>query len=1017
MLIFPFQQLTASALAVLIMATLLHADDVPVYKNPQAPLEERVEALFQAMTPEERITLISGDGHMSTIAVPRLGVPAMTMADATQGVRGGTDATDGRATLFTSGVLLTSSWDTDLASRIGNGVGTEALNKGSGSQVVLGPGLNILRTPLGGRSGEYVGGEDPYLASRMAVAYITGLQQTGCAACVKHYACNNQEFMRGLIDVHVDERALREIYTPAFIAAVKEAKVRCVMSAYDLVNGFHCSANWYLQDQILKNEAGFDGMIMTDWGGCHNTLTVNSGCDLEMPGGGPLRPDLVSEALKSGDLIQANVDDAVRRVIRTIIRVGLMNNPRRPDPSQINTPAHQQLALEAAEKGIVLLKNEQNILPLDPNKIHSIALIGPACKGWQMGTHGSAYVDPVQSVSAYDGIVARAGGEITVSFNQGYDENYTGKVVPTSALQPADGEGNGLTGEYFDGYDFSHPPASTRIDPKLDLNLTKDMLQSAGIKSDHFCVRWTGILTAPATGTYRMNLDSSLFSNSSNPSCGGRLYIDDKLVQDTWPGFDGSHIKGQVDLVADQTYKVRIEYLNLEENDHFRWTWLPPGEDLFKSAVKTARQADVAVVFVGTLQESEEEGRDRASMALPGVQNDLIRAVAAANPNTLVVLNNGAPVLVSDWIDQVPGLIEAGLPAQAGGTALASILFGDVNPSGKLPYTIGKAREDYPDYLHYPLRPEDCRFADWPKGPRIADYAEGIYVGYRSFDKKNIAPSFPFGYGLSYTTFQYANLKLSAPAMSPSDKLTVTADITNTGERTGAEVVELYMQANQPKIDRPIRELKGFARVELNPGETKPVSFDVTARDFAYCDVPGKQWKADAGGYSLELGSSSRDLRAKGEVQLSADYTQALPGLGAQSSYTPPPSLTIGKAATASSVQDDYTADNAIDNDETSRWSSEGSDPQWLAVDLGQPTLFDHALILWETACAKKYELQTSDDGQTWTTVYTNNDGKGGREKISFPPVTARWVRIYGTERATGFGYSIFEFGLFPPKN
>jgi beta-glucosidase len=1011
-----------AVVAVLILPTRLRAEDVPVYRNSQAPLEQRVEALFQAMTPDERLTLLGGADNASTHAIPRLGVPQMVMLDATQGARGCNDSTSGKATLFTSGVLLAATWDTDLASRIGNGVGTEVRNKGTGGQVLLGPGFNILRSPLGGRGGEYIGGEDPYLASRMAVGYIKGVQETGVAACMKHYACNNQEFLRGIIDVHVDERALREIYTPAYIAAAKEAKVWAVMAAYNKVNGSHCSTNWYLLKQILKNEAGFDGIVMTDWWSVGSTTGINDGCDLEMPNNAYTKPELIRRALEDGDLTQANVDDSVRRVIRTIIRVGLMDSPRKPDPSQLNTPEHQQLALEAAEKGIVLLKNEKNILPLDPNKIHSIALIGPACKDWQMGTHGSANVDPFQSVNAYDGILARvrtAENEIKVSYGYGYDdhgdnEHYTGEVVPKSALQTSNGDG--LTAEYFDGYDFSQSPLSTRVEPEL--NLTKESRQSAGIKNDHFCVRWTGTLTAPATGAYRMDLKANLEKS------GARLYIDDKLIQDVWPGFDGSNIRGLVDLVEGQKYKVRIEYVNIAEDNSFRWTWLPPGKDLFAKAAETARNADVAVVFVGTRPDDEEEFRDRESMALPGVQNGLIRAVAAANPNTIVVLNNGGPVLVSDWVDQVPGLVEAFFPAQSGGTALANILFGDVDPSGKLPYTMGKAREDYPDYLHFPVRLDTFRFnrgggdmAGATRGSPVVDYTEGIYVGYRSFDKKNIEPSFPFGHGLSYSSFQYSNLKLSEPSISPSDKLTVTADITNTGQRVGAEVVQLYMEAEQPKIDRPIRELKGFARVELNPGETKPVSFNVTARDFAYCDVPGKQWKADAGTYNLELGASSRDLRAKAEVQLSADYTESLPGLGAPSPYEIP-SLTAGKVATASSIQDsDCSAENAIDGDEASRWSSTWSDPQWLAVDLGQPTLFDHAGIYWESAYAKNYELQTSDDGQHWTTVYTKNDGKGGREKFSFPPVTARWVRIFCIKRATSFGDSIFEFGLYPPKN
>ena len=889
-------RLAVLALAVLAPVTLIlgtssvRADEVAVYKNPRAPLEDRVEALFQAMTPEERLTLLSGADDASTHAVPRLGVPQMVMLDATQGAHGSNRATAGKATLFASGVLLAATWDLGLAARIGHGVGVEALNKGAGGEVLLGPGLNIMRSPLGGRIGEYIGGEDPYVASRMAVAYIKGLQETGCAACMKHYACNNQEFLRGVIDVRVDERALREIYTPAFIAAAKEAKVWTAMAAYNKVNGSHCSTNWYLLRQILKNEAGFDGMVMTDWWSAGSVTESNDGCDLEMPNSGYAKPELINKALATGQLLQASVDDSVRRVIRTIIRVGLMDHPHQADPSQINTPEHRQLALEAAEKGIVLLKNRQIILPLDPSRVRSVALIGPACKNWQMGLSGSAHVDPIQSVSAYDGIVARAksaGSGIKVLYDYGFDdhgdnEHFTGQVVPPTALRPTEGQGNGLTGEYFEGYAFNHPPISTQIDPGVDL--TKELRQAAGLKSDHFCARWTGTLTAPVTGVYRMNLEANLEKS------GGRLYLDDKLILDLWPGFDGSHIKGLASLVAGQTYKMRIEYVNIAENHPFRWTWLPPGEDLFGSAVKTARQADVAVVFVGTRADDEEEFKDRRDMALPGLQNDLIRAVAAANPHTIVVLNNGGPVLVSDWIDQVPGVIEAFFPAQSGGEALAHILFGDVNPSGKLVYTIGKAREDYPDYRHFPVRPDSLHFdhpagdlANATSGQPVVDYAEGIYVGYRAFDKRNIEPSFPFGFGLSYTSFRYANPRLSKTAMLPTEKLTLTADITNTGASAGTEVVELYVRARQPRIDRPIRELKGFARVDLNAGETRPVTFSVAGRDFAYCDVAGKRWKADAGAYLLELGSSSRDLRAQAEVRLSADYVEALPGLGAPS--------------------------------------------------------------------------------------------------------------------------------------
>ena len=889
----PSPRLAALLSVILLASSLLRAQDVPAYRDPHAALEDRVEALFKAMTPQERLALLGGANDATSHGIPRLGVPGLVMLDATQGAHGSNRNTGGKATLFTSGVLLAASWDLDLAARIGHGVGVEVLNKGTGGQITLGPGLNILRSPLCGRNGEYIGGEDPFLASRLAVAYVRGMQETGCAACIKHYACNNQEFLRGIIDVRVDERALREIYTPAFVAAAREGQAWTAMSAYNQINGSHCSTNWYLLRQILKTEAGFDGLVMTDWFSAGSASESNDGCDLEMPNSGYAKPELTAESIKKGELTQANADDSARRILRTMIRVGLLDAPRQPDHSQLDTPAHRLLAREAAEKGIVLLKNQGNILPLDTLRTHSLALIGPACKNWQMGTGGSAHVDAIHSVSAYDGIVARAQADagVKVSYDYGYDDHgqnlhFTGQIVPSSALQPANGAGSGLTAEYFDGYDFTHPPVLTRTEPQVDL--ARDAWKSAGLKNDHFCVRWTGTLTVPATGAYRFNLDPDIEKS------GSRLYVNDHLIQDQWMGFDGSNILGQVNLTAGQPCRVRVEYVNIAENHPFHWTWLPPGGDLFASAVKAAREADVAVVFVGTRVDDEEEFKDRPSMTLPGVQDALIRVVAAANPRTVVVLNNGGPVLVSGWVNQVPGIVEAFFPAQEGGEALARILFGDVNPSGKLAYTMGQARENYPDYLHYPVRPGTLKFdhgagdlANAATGQPIVDYAEGIYVGYRFFDKQNLLPSFPFGYGLSYTSFRYANPRLSKTSLAPSDKLTLTADITNVGPRAGAEVVQLYMQARQPKIDRPVRELKGFARVELQPGETRPVSFNMTARDLAYCDVPGKQWKADAGPYSLELGASSRDLRVRGDFQFSADYTDPLPGLGARSPYAP----------------------------------------------------------------------------------------------------------------------------------
>ena len=596
-------------------------------------------------------------------------------------------------------------------------------------------------------------------------------------------------------------------------------------------------------------------------------LAIHNGCDLEMPKGAPMSPRAVSAALQAHDLSQPEVDDAVRRVIRTIIRVGLMDKPRDRDGSLIDCPEHQRLALETAEKGMVLLKNEQSVLPLDPAQVHSIALIGPACKLWEMSIEGSGKVVSTHSVSPFDAISSRAGRSIKISYSRGWDEWYSGEAVPSSALQPAAGEGQGLTGEYFGGDDFQGPRLASRLDGDVDFDFSKDEQRPAGVPARHFCARWTGWLTAPATGTYRMNIDAS---------AGARLFVDGKILQDTWPGFDGSAMDGKIDLAAGRRYAVKIEYVGLGGGPHLRWTWLPPGGALFAEQVEMARKADVAIVFVGS--GGEGEYADRRSMALPGVQEEMIKAVAAANPKTIVVLNNGGPVLVSDWIGGVQGVIEAYLPGEAGGAALARILFGDAGPSGKLVYTMGQRRQDYPDFRRYPIDLHTLVLSGSSK-PAV-DYAEGIYVGYRHFDKEAILPSFPFGFGLSYTSFKYTDMRLSEAAMTPAGKAAVTVDITNAGGRAGAEIVQLYVRANQPRVDRPVRELKGFARVELKPGEKKTVAFGLTARDFAYYDVPGKQWRADAGSYTVEIGASSRDIRATATMALRDEYILPIAFLG-----------------------------------------------------------------------------------------------------------------------------------------
>lgn len=839
----PFAKTLIFTLSTLI-AQSCFAQATPIYRDRSKPIEARVSDLFNRLTLDEKMDLLTGTAF-TTRPIPRLGVPAAAMADAGQGVRGGMDSTTGPATAFPSAVTMASSWDPELIGRIGKAIGEEARNKGTGVQIMLGPAINIHRSPLGGRNGEYFS-EDPFLAGQMAAGFIRGMQATGIASCAKHYAANNEEVDRDSVNVNVSERALREIYLPAFETAVKDGHVWTFMSSYNMVNGFHSSANKFLLTDVLKKNWGFDGMVMSDWGGVHETVgAVNAGNDLEMPGPGFLRKENIVKALKEGKITEKAINDNVRRILRTVIRVGVLDPMPKPDHSIVNSPAHKKLTFEAATKGIVLLKNEGNLLPLDRTKIRSVAVIGPAADQMQVGAQGSPWVQPFYTIQPLNGIRSKAKPGTRFKHVRGTAD---GEAVDESALALPGGIGHGLRGEYFTNRNLSGQPAFVRTDSQIQFNWPAE--PAPGVGHNEFSVRWTGLLVPPQTGAYHLIL-------SADDGC--RLYLNGKALIDHWVETSVTPSLATVDLVAGKTYELKIEYFQAAGDAVVRFNWLTPGKDRYRDAVDAARQSDIAIVCISTLGQ-EGEGSDRPSMDLPGGQDELIQAVAAANKNTIVVMNNGTPVTMTKWLSKVPALVESWFPGQEGGAAIAAILYGDVNPSGKLPDTLAARRQDYPDFGNFP-----------GKNGQVY-YKEGIYVGYRHFDKHKIAPLFPFGYGLSYTTYRYGAVHVSAP--NASGVRAVTLPVTNIGKRAGAEVVELYVHDPRPKVDKPVQELKGFAKVNLNPGETKTVTIMVPTRAFAYYDTPGKQWKADAGKYDILVGASSRDIRQRAQVSLASTYRE-----------------------------------------------------------------------------------------------------------------------------------------------
>jgi beta-glucosidase len=732
-------------LLMILVATLLvmasghaRAQGKPAYLDAKKPIETRVEDLLGRLTLEEKVALVHADSSFSVAGVPRLGLDPLMMDDGPMGVREEgaprQPPVDDYSTAMPATLGLAATWNTDLATAFGAAIGEEAVHRGK--KIMLAPALNIQRTPLCGRNFEYMG-EDPYLTSRMAVNYIKGEQSKGISSCAKHFAANNQEYQRMSIDVEMDERTLREIYLPAFRAAVQEAGVLTVMGAYNRFRGQFCCENHYLLDQVLKKEWGFKGAVMSDWGGVHHTdLAATNGLDMEMGTHQPFDNYYLANpylaGLKDGRYPVSALDEKVRRDLYVRFKLNLIHDPAipalnpAPPAGPLSTKAHQETARRVAEETFVLLKNQQ-LLPLDPTGIKTLAVIGANATAKFANGGGSSRIKPPYEITALQGISNRLGNKIRLIYAQGYN-----------------------------------PPAG--------------------------------------------------------------------------PG--------------------RLDYRpDAEENVAAR-----DAAELMTEAVAAAKAAD-AVIYVGGLNHHggyDTEGADRKDIKLPAGQDELIQKIAQANPRTAVVLMGGGAVEMDAWLAKVPALLYAWYPGLEGGNALARVLFGDVNPSGKLPCTFPKQLADSPAHA----------LKAYPGAKGTVVYAEGLLVGYRWFDTKKIEPLFPFGYGLSYTTFKYSDLHLVPDKEASGLPLTVEFELANTGKRAGAEAAQVYVQELNPTLPRPVKELKGFKKVHLQPGEKQKVSVALDRSAFAHYDPEKKAWVADQGAYKILVGGSSRDLPLDGEFKL-----------------------------------------------------------------------------------------------------------------------------------------------------
>ena len=702
-----------------------------VYKDVHAPVEQRVEDLLGRLTVDEKIKLIGGAGWMRTNAVPRLGIPDLKMSDGPVGVRDreSANAPSKPATVYAGGMALASSWDVGMAKRMGVSLGRDG--RARGVNIQLAPGMDMYRMAVGGRNFEYMG-EDPLVTGLMASAYIEGVQSQGVAATMKHFVANEQEYDRNNIDSRVDERTLREIYLKPFEIAARTSGVWCAMDSYNPVNGIHATANGFINNEVLKKEWDFQGLVMSDWWATHETLgAANGGLDLEMPG--PPRfftAKALLPLLADGKVTQATIDDKVRRLLRVMISMGFLDRSQRDSSIPLDDPASNQVALQGAREGIVLLKNSANLLPLDASRIKTIVVLGHNADPAVAGGGGSAHLDFIHAVSILQGIKNQAGSGVQVI------------RVPWSTL-PATTNFNRAPG------DLPHAFANSSYGAGQNPPISPDYVDQ--VKNADVAVVCVGFNDNPANA---------------------------------WP-----------------TMHVRPD---AESEDLDRTYELPPG------------------------------------------QENVIRAVTKLNPRTVVILNAGGAVATANWIGQVSTLLDAFYPGQEGGDAVGEILFGKTAPSGKLTFSWEKKLEDSPAYGNFPY-----------KSYRGNSYKEGVFLGYRWFDSKGIEPLFPFGFGLSFTTFAYSNLQTAAAA---NGDLSATFIVQNTGTILGDEVAQLYVVPPACRVPRPIHELKGFTRVSLKPGESKSVTILVPKDDLAYWDPDSKKWTVTPGGYTAQVGTSSRQL-------------------------------------------------------------------------------------------------------------------------------------------------------------
>lgn len=809
---------------------------------------KRVDKILHKMTLREKLEFIGGYHSFNIRPFEEYDIPEIRMSDGPVGVRN-----YGLSTAYPASINLAASWDKEMAKKVGMAIGMEA--RSQNVHIVLGPGMNIYRAPFCGRNFEYLG-EDPFLAGEIASSYILGMQEQGVIATAKHYVANFQDYNRHHVSSDMDERTLHEIYLPAFKACVTKGKAGAVMTAYNLVNGIHCSEHDYLINQVLKKGWAFNGVVMSDWTSTYDGVACAlAGLDLEMPAGVYMHPDTLLLAIENGRLTESVIDDKVKRILMLYERFGYFDNPDISQGFQLDSQLVRNIAIDAARGGITLLKNKNKILPFNKSKPYKIAVIGINADPAVTGGGGSSYTRPRYPVSLLEAVKKVAGEEVEVIYAKGLFEE---SKLPKDYFQKShfysikNGEKiDSVKADFYDNVQLEGTPVYSGYFSHIDHDL-KDS-NFANVPDINYSIRFQGNFKVEESGNYQITVAGD---------DGYRVFLNGKKIIEYWQNQAETVRSYDVVLKAGKENKFSVEYFQAGGDASIRFGYKANIDKktqerlLWNAAVNAAKTADYVVLSAGFNEHTEHEGADR-TMDLPYEQDKLIKAMTALNKNCIVVLNAGGNINMP-WYNDIAGLLHAWYPGQEGNIAVAEILFGETNPSGRLPASFEKQWSDNATYNSYADDDEDGRVY----------FSEGIFLGYRHFDQSGIKPMFPFGFGLSYTTFEYSDIKLDIEHIRIGFPIGVSFTLKNTGDYDGAVTAQVYVSDLESKLVRPVKELKGFEKVFLEQGEEKRVSIILGSDAFKYYDPDSGGWITEPGEFNISVGNSSQDIRLETKLLL-----------------------------------------------------------------------------------------------------------------------------------------------------